>query len=263
MAAFWNEALDVALYFVILGVALGPLERVFAAHEQPVFRRQLWTDFFFYIGQSLIFSKATLLILGALHLYLHDNWNGGIQATFAAWPMPLQIIGVVLASDFLIYWAHRFSHANEFLWRFHRVHHTSIHLDWAAAFREHPLDNIYTRLVVNLPALLLGFSFDVIASFVVFRGLWGNFIHSNTNTGMGALKYFLGSPRLHHWHHDVERNGSCNFANLNPLMDVLFGTFYDPGRMPERYGIAGDRVPRNYFAQLVYSFLPRRFIAPE
>jgi sterol desaturase/sphingolipid hydroxylase (fatty acid hydroxylase superfamily) len=98
---------------------------------------------------------------------------------------------------------------------------------------------------------------EAIAGFVVFRGIWGNFIHSNTSFGLGPLKYILGTPRLHHWHHDLKRNCSCNFANLMPAMDVLFGTFYDPGKMPVRYGI-DDPAPHNYAAQLVWPFLPSR-----
>ena len=54
---------------------------------------------------------------------------------------------------------------------------------------------------------------------------------------MGPLAYIIGSPRLHHWHHDKHLNKGCNFANLSPLMDLMFGTYYDPGKEPEEYGI--------------------------
>ena len=124
-----------------------------------------------------------------------------------------------------------------------------------AAYREHPLDNIYTRFVENLPALLLGFPLETIAGFVYFRGLWGLFIHSNVNITLGPLAYLIGSPRLHHWHHDIDRNSNCNFANLSPLMDLLFGTYYDPGEEPERYGIT-EEVNRGYLAQMIEPCLP-------
>ena len=42
-------------------------------------------------------------------------------------------------------------------------HHTSKRLDWMAAYREHPLDNIYTRTIENVPALILGFPIEIIA----------------------------------------------------------------------------------------------------
>ena len=86
---------------------------------------------------------------------------------------------MIVWSDIVLYWAHRLSHQVPFLWRFHKVHHTSERLDWVAAYREHPVDNLYTRLVENVPAMLLGFPLYTIAGFAVFRGLWAIYIHSN------------------------------------------------------------------------------------
>ena len=40
-------------------------------------------------------------------------------------------------------------------------------------------------------------------------------------------------------------------------MDLMFGTFHDPGHMPERYGIQAD-VSHNYVVQMVDPLLPRR-----
>ena len=138
-------------------------------------------------------------------------------------PYGAQLMTAIFLSDMCIYWGHRLSHQVPFLWRFHRVHHTAPDLDWLAAHREHPVDNLYTRTIENLPIFLLGFPLETIAGFVMFRGLWGLFIHSNINIKLGGLKYLIGSPHLHHWHHAKE-NPHCNYANLMPLMDVIFGT---------------------------------------
>ena len=63
-------------------------------------------------------------------------------------------------------------------------------LDWLAACREHPFDNLYARLIENLP-FFLGVSLETIAVYVLFRGLWGNFIHSNSDIDLGIFKYLL------------------------------------------------------------------------
>lgn len=141
------------------------------------------------------------------------------------------------------------------------MHHTAEHLDWIAAYREHPLDNLYTRLIENLPALILGFPLPVIAGLIAFRGLWGLVIHSNANLQIGPLKYILGSPKLHHWHHSVEKGNDCNYANLMPLMDLIFGAYHEPKEMPATYGIS-EKVSHNYFAQLATPLLPR-FLAKK
>ena len=46
----------------------------------------------------------------------------------------LQAIAAVLLSDFCTYWGHRLAHRLPFLWRFHKVHHTAVKLDWLAVF---------------------------------------------------------------------------------------------------------------------------------
>lgn len=241
-------------FAVLLGIFL-PLERLFPAHRQRVVRKEWGTDLLFFLGQFLLWTAPVVAVL----VLVYENTDalplGGVRAFVASLPFWAQFLLVILLCDISIYWAHRFSHRNRFLWRFHRVHHTAERLDWIAAYREHPIDNLYTRLVENLPAILLGFPLHALAGFAVFRGLWAVYIHSNVRLSPGPLRYLLGAPRLHHWHHDFEGGGRVNFANVSPLMDLLFGTYHDPGHMPKRYGIS-EPVSHNYVRQLVDPFVP-------
>lgn len=250
-----QPVLETATAFAILFAVFFPLERLFPGHRQPVFRREWWTDLLFFAGQYLVWAAPVVAVLVVVHDHVDALPLAGVRAFVARQPFALQFAAMVLLSDVAIYWAHRWSHSNRLLWRFHRVHHTAERVDWLAAHREHPFDNLYTRLVENLPPILMGFPLHTLAGFAVFRGLWAIFIHSNVTLSPGPLRYLIGAPRLHHWHHDLERGGRVNFANLSPLMDLLFGTFYDPGRMPERYGIA-ESVPRGFLAQLVAPLVP-------
>ncbi len=236
--------------FILLGFVIYlPLEIFYRAKKQKVFRAEWGTDFLFVFGQFLVFNSISLFfLLTVANLVKNMNLSLFHQAV-ASQPYWLQMLEVILLCDICIYWGHRLSHKINFLWRFHKVHHTSESLDWIAAYREHPFDNIYTRLIENLPAIILGFPLETIAGFVLFRGFWGLFIHSNVNITLGPLAWFIGSPRLHHWHHEVQSSGKCNFANLSPLMDIIFGTYHDPGKEPETYGIP-QKVSHNYFRQL-------------
>ena len=159
-------------------------------------------------------------------------------------------------SDLLIYWAHRLQHKFDILWRFHSIHHSAKHLDWLAAHREHPLDTIYTMTIVNLPAILMGFQIEAIAFFIGFRGVWAIYIHSNVRIPIGWLRLLIGAPELHHWHHDKKRDLG-NYANLSPLMDILFGTYHHPPDEPEEYGIEED-IGNSYFGQLLHPFKSRK-----
>ncbi len=240
------------LTVAFLALVFVPLERAFPRREQPIFRREWLTDLAFFSFQQLLWRGLTLWVLIGLSEHVETIAPAGFRETVGSWPLWLQAVAAVLLCDLTIYWGHRLSHQIPFLWRFHRVHHTADRLDWLAAYREHPLDGLFTVTLENLPALLLGFPLEVIAGFVVFRGLWAVFIHSNVRLPLGPLKVLLGSPDLHHWHHDTEMGKTKNFANLSPLMDVIFGTYYDPKDGSEPTLGTREQVPRSYVGQLVH-----------
>jgi sterol desaturase/sphingolipid hydroxylase (fatty acid hydroxylase superfamily) len=128
-------------------------------------------------------------------------------------------------------------------------------MDWLAAHREHPLDSIYTIGLVNLPAFILGFPLDSILAIIAFRGIWAIYIHSNIRLPIGPLRYLIGAPELHHWHHDLDRRAG-NYANISPLMDVLFGTYKCPDHEPEAFGIK-EESPTTYVGQMVEPMVPK------
>lgn len=243
------------LAFAILFAIFVPLEWLFRAHRHGAWRKEFGTDLLFFFGQHLLWTAPVVAALVWIHGQTSLLPLEAVRSWVAGLPLWAQILLVIALCDIGIYWAHRWSHRNAFLWRFHKVHHTAERLDWVAAYREHPFDNLYTRFVENFPAILLGFPLEIIAGFAMFRGLWALYIHSNVNLSPGPLRYLLGSSRLHHWHHEWTKGGSCNFANLSPLTDLLFGTFHDPGHMPERYGIDDD-TSHDYARQLIDPLLP-------
>ncbi|HEX4132071.1 MAG TPA: sterol desaturase family protein [Pirellulales bacterium] len=183
------------------------------------------------------------------------------RAVVAAQSWWLQAIEVVVLSDFCIYWGHRLQHNNAFLWRFHSIHHSAEHLDWLAAHREHPVDTVYTMGLINLPAFILGFPLETIAGLIAFRGIWAIYIHSNVRLPIGPLRMLIGAPELHHWHHDRDRDAG-NYANISPLMDLLFGTYRCPGHEPEAFGIR-EPIPRGYLGQLLHPFRWTKSARPQ
>lgn len=249
-------ATSVSLLF--LSLAFIPVEIVFPAKAgQKIFRPKWIVDLCFFLGQYFFWGGLILWTLTHINTYLVQVIPSTFRETVASQPWWLQVLEVVVLSDFLIYWGHRLQHNVGFLWRFHKVHHSAEHLDWLAAHREHPLDTIYTVGLINLPALVMGFPLDTIAGFIAFRGIWAIFIHSNTRIPIGILRKVIGAPELHHWHHHLNRNAG-NYANISPIMDIIFGTYTCPPHEPETFGIE-DTFPKNYLGQLLYPFLPTSF----
>jgi sterol desaturase/sphingolipid hydroxylase (fatty acid hydroxylase superfamily) len=251
--------LSAGLSFLFLLIVFRPLEMAFPARRGQRFFRPAWfTDLCFFLGQYLLWSGLVLLALSYFSHWLDGIVPYGFRHAVASQPWWLQVLEVIVLSDFLVYWAHRLQHRVAFLWRFHSVHHSAEHLDWLAAHREHPLDTIYTVGIINLPAFVLGFPLEALAGFIAFRGLWAIYIHSNVRLPIGPVRMLIGSPELHHWHHDRARDAG-NYANISPLMDLLFGTYRCPDHEPEQFGLS-EPAPRTYLGHMLRPLLPRRWM---
>ena len=248
---------------LFLALVFIPMEKVFPAKKgQQVFRKNWVLDLCYFLGQYLFWSSLVLWVLNYFNFWMDDLIPQHFRLLIQNQPIWLQSIEVLFVSDFLIYWGHRLQHKVDFLWRFHKVHHSAEQLDWLAAHREHPIDSIYTVGLINLPAVIMGFDLEALAVIVAFRGIWAIYIHSNVRLPIGPLKILIGSPELHHWHHDIERDAG-NYANISPIMDKLFGTYTCPPKEPEAFGIKED-FPKNYAGQMLKPLLPeliwRKFI---
>jgi sterol desaturase/sphingolipid hydroxylase (fatty acid hydroxylase superfamily) len=245
------------LSFLFLFLVFRPLEMAFPAKSGQRFFRPAWlTDLCFFLGQYLLWSGLVFWLLTRFGGSLDGIVSPGFRQVVAAQPWWAQALEVVLLSDFCIYWGHRLQHRIGFLWRFHSIHHSAEHLDWLAAHREHPVDTIYTMGLINLPAFILGFPLHTLAALIAFRGIWAIYIHSNVRMPIGPLRMLIGAPELHHWHHDRHREAG-NYANISPMMDVLFGTYKCPESEPESFGV-DEPIPRSYLGQMLHPFLGRR-----
>lgn len=245
-----------ALSLVWLVVMFVPLERVFTARDQPVFRRGFATDLLFFFGQYFLFAAAAVTVIDAAVQPLdHAAVIAPIRSWFSGLALWVQVVIVLGLGDFVAYWGHRLQHRVDLLWRFHAVHHSNVEVDWLGAHREHPLDGVYTQAMVNLPAILLGFDLAPVLGVVAFRSIWAIFIHSNVRLPLGPLRYFVGSPKLHRWHHARSRDVG-NYANLAPWLDVLFGTYHCPDAEPTELGVE-EPMPEDYVGLLVGPFRPR------
>jgi sterol desaturase/sphingolipid hydroxylase (fatty acid hydroxylase superfamily) len=242
---------------VLFAVMFVPLERAFPARAaQRPWRTDSAVDLAFFAGQYLVWSTLALLVLTAVRGQLDHVVPAAWRADAAALPLAAQVAIAIVAGDLLVYGWHRACHAVPLLWRFHAVHHTTTSLDWLAAHREHPLDGVTTQLVQNLPAMILALSLREVGALVVIRGAWGLFIHANLRLDVGWLRFVLGAPALHHYHHARDA-APANFANLAPWIDVVFGTYHRPTG-PETYPLGvPEPAPRGYLALLAWPFATR------
>jgi sterol desaturase/sphingolipid hydroxylase (fatty acid hydroxylase superfamily) len=234
---------------VVYGLVVGalifvPLERLFALRpQQKVFRRGWRADVIHFLFTRTLSEVATFVVVGALILMLHWVVSPTFQAAIASQGRLPQFVEAVFIANIGGYFGHRLSHEIPFLWRFHSVHHSIAEMDWLASARVHPLDLIVTKALTIGPLYVLGFSKATFGAYLGLATLHAVFIHANVRFKFRRLRWVFGTPAFHHWHHSDEPEAhNKNYAGELPLLDLIFGTYYLPDRMPEKYGTS-EAVP--------------------
>ncbi len=248
-------------YFIInvliVGFLFVPLERFFPARsEQTVFRQEWQEDMFYYLISSMLVQVLGFLTLAPANFVNATADLDAVRAFIVGMPFWLQVIVIMLATDFVQYWVHRAFHTFPILWRFHAIHHSTKKMDWLAGARMHFVEIAVLRGLTAVPMFTLGFQPEAIQAYLLIVYFYSSFIHANIGWRFGFVERFLVTPRFHHWHHGSDRDAiDINYASHFPIYDWLFGTHHLPDKeWPENYGVVGDTVPRGYWRQFLYPF---------
>jgi len=251
---------------MILAAIFFVFERLWPAIPgQPRFRPGMMTDAAYYFLNRTVTRLAAggvaiLLVLAIARVagmsISVDQMRGlATRDTIVSeMPVGMQLIAFLLIADFIGYWMHRTFHFQPTLWRYHAIHHSSKQLDWLAAVRVHPANDVIQNAAQAVPLLLLGFSPATLGAYIAVLGVFAVMLHANVGWTFGPLRYVVASPVFHRWHHTTEKEGiDRNFAGLFPWLDLAFGTFYMPkGVQPAEFGVLGDDVPQAFVGSLAY-----------
>jgi sterol desaturase/sphingolipid hydroxylase (fatty acid hydroxylase superfamily) len=170
-------------------------------------------------------------------------------------PWPILLLISVLVKDFADYWNHRLMHMR-WIWPIHAVHHSDTHVNFLTSYRVHFLESIFMDASYVVLLTWLGIPPIVGATGRLLLTLLNCYVHIDIDFGHGPFKYILASPRLHRWHHaDHPDAYGKNLAIVFPFYDVLFGTYYLPGRCDKPMGaLSQDISPFHLGAQVVHPF---------
>jgi sterol desaturase/sphingolipid hydroxylase (fatty acid hydroxylase superfamily) len=244
----FDVALKPLLTIVVIGFVFTALEVLRPARTPPGFRWQRYFTDGLHLNVGGLFVRIGVTVGLA--------WALGKATVFdvaSGLPLWLQMILVLALCDLMVWLIHRAFHAVPFRWGFHKVHHSSLHLDRLATYRVHPLEQILNSVLVPLPALLLGFSPAVVILYGIVYQWHAILLHSNVAVSLGPLEHVIATNRWHHADH-VEAYDR-NFGTQLTVWDKLFGTAHKPSLpRPERFGVA--QAPRESFvAHLVSPFV--------
>jgi sterol desaturase/sphingolipid hydroxylase (fatty acid hydroxylase superfamily) len=246
-------------YFVlelfVLGLLFIPMERLWTLKEQKIFRKGWQTDLkHFFVSHAGVqfLSFLTLIPVQMAFAFTRDMHYRDYIASLPVW---LQFFMILFCVDMVSYWVHRAFHTVPALWKFHAIHHSSLHMDWLAGSRTHIVDSLINRTLGFVPIFVLGFSAGAIYAYLAFVSFHAVYIHANVRHRWPGLRWIFATPEFHHWHHTSDEEGiDKNFAVFLSFIDVLFRTAHLPSHWPKAYGTTKWQPPETYLGQLAYPF---------
>ncbi len=251
---------ETARDFLVAALVFVPVERVLALRREQRIFRSLWRlDLVHVFVTGFLYRLGAVLLAILVGMRLREFVPPAVHEAVAAQPLWLAVVEIIVIADLGFYFVHRAFHEIPWLWRFHAVHHSIEELDFLAAHRVHPIDQILTRALTLLPVTALGFASDALVVFAVLYHWHSLLLHANVRIPFGPLRWLIASPRFHHWHHADDRQArDRNFAGQLAILDLLMGTIHLPaGATPRRYGTETP-VPRSYLGQLAFPFRRRK-----
>jgi Fatty acid hydroxylase superfamily len=114
------------LNMLFTGFLFVPLERYFAHDkEQVLFRREWQEDMFYFLVSSLFVQVLAFLTLSPAQVVKGNAPLEPVHTYIGSQPFLIQVILIMLLTDFVQYWLHRAFHQIPWMWRFHAVHHSA------------------------------------------------------------------------------------------------------------------------------------------
>lgn len=171
-----------------------------------------------------------------------------------------QVIILSLLMQLVNYWCHRGVHMSDFLWQFHKIHHSPRELTATSNFRFSWVEVILSG---GLTAAITGFflfSPNVVSIIFFIHTFHCYFAHSNIKINSKLISSFLILPRDHRWHHSLERKltHGQNFGGPLNFWDRVFGTFYKSDEDPIALGITDKQYPEEVWRRALYPLLKRK-----
>lgn len=139
------------------------------------------------------------------------------------------ILGVILLDLIGAYFAHWTLHKVKWMWKFHVIHHSDLHVDVTSGFRHHPGD-VIIRLIFTIGGVfILGLPMGVIMIYQTLSLIFTQITHANIRIPDAIdrpLSYIFVTPNMHKVHHHYRQPYTdSNYGNIFGFWDRIFNTF--------------------------------------
>ncbi|HBI39950.1 MAG TPA: sterol desaturase [Tenacibaculum sp.] len=279
-SGYWNYLKNSVLFevqlenyfygLIIISLFIWLLELRFPWRKnQPVFRKDFWLDTFYMFFNFFLLNLIVLTALSNVTEQLLNDTLGIVNLSVASFqlfdvnsfPYILKLLVFFISLDFIQWFTHILLHRYEFLWNFHKVHHSVKQMGFAAHLRYHWMEPVlYNSFKYIVLAIMGGFTIQDVAIVHFFNISMGHLNHANINIDYGFLKYIFNNPKMHIWHHVKElpsgRKNGVNYGITLSIWDYIFKTNYIPhdGRDIEIGFKEDEKFPKDFIVQELYPF---------
>lgn len=236
------------LLLTALFLFVAVLERVPRLRFAPygLLRPYLATDAAWY----LVATTAALLSSVVFRPQLEKLTLDAPAAALGALPWGTRLAVALLAYDLVAFAVHVGIHRSELLWSVHKVHHSSLQLDWLATTRTHMVEHLLRNVPAQAALFALGMPPSIVAATLVVYAGFALYGHSNLRVGPRWVEWVFVTPRLHRLHH-LPDSTQRNYGTIFTVWDRLFGLLLSRDASPsERTGVPGemDAYPQRFAA---------------
>ena len=251
---------------IIISLVVWIFEIIFPWRKsQKIFRKGFWIDIIYMFFNFFLFSIIIVGFYKAFNKLLFDLFgiasNSIALIDLSTFSQISQLIIFFITLDFFQWITHIMMHRFDFLWKFHKVHHSVKEMGFAAHFHYHWMENILYKPLKVFAVMLIGGFEPEQAYLIHFLTITiGHLNHSNIKLSYGALKYIFNNPIMHLHHHASSSSNNfktgVNFAISLSIWDYIFKTNYIPNENGDtKLGYEGDQsMAKSFIGQLFYGF---------
>jgi sterol desaturase/sphingolipid hydroxylase (fatty acid hydroxylase superfamily) len=197
---------------------------------------------------AFLVNNVILTVLRASSLFLVAQQFSSFGLLGGLENGPLKWLLAFAFFDLAIYIWHVASHKYEWLWRFHKVHHSDKSFNVSTGFRFHVFDLLLEIIYKCVFVVVIGVDAYLVLSIEIIELFFIFFHHANIAVkNEKLLSRFIITPSLHRTHHSTLRQEhDSNYGIVLSLWDNIFGTRKE--LVPEHIGL--DLIEAENFVQL-------------
>jgi sterol desaturase/sphingolipid hydroxylase (fatty acid hydroxylase superfamily) len=185
------------------------------------------TNIFFTLTTLAVNLPFAFLIVIASQFMVENNYGLLYIINLPLW---LFIIAGLMLLDFIsAYLIHFIQHKIKWMWKFHIVHHSDMHVDATTANRHHPVESIFRALFTLLAVVVSGSPIWLLFMYQSLSVVLAQFNHANISLPVWfdkAISFIIVSPNMHKVHHHyLQPLTDTNYGNIFSLWDRIFRTF--------------------------------------